>query len=165
MKTFGLTPKNKRTLIAILIAAGCFLLLSLISASVMSKQAGGSEPAPAAIDTGVAGMAAKTIVSVVVVLGLLYASMYAMRAVQRKAGKDGVKSDAVAVLHRMHIAPKKEIYVIKIANRAMVVGVTDVQISHLADLSEEEAASIKHGEPAKTFKDHLLSIGFGKARR
>jgi len=165
MKTIGLTPKNKRTLIAILITAGCFLALSFISAGVMNKQAGGSEPAPAAMDTGVAGMAAKTIVSVVVVLGLLYASIYAMKAIQRKAGKGGVKSDAVAVLYRTHIAPKKAIYVIKIANRAMVLGVTDVQISHLADLSEEEAASIKHEESTKTFKDHLFSLGFGKARR
>jgi flagellar biogenesis protein FliO len=165
MKTIGMTPKNRRTLTVISIAAVCFLVLSFISAGLMSKQPSGSETAAASMDTGVAGMAAKTIASVVVVLGLLYASMYAMKVISRKTGKGGVKNDVVAVLHRTHIAPKKAIYIIKIANRAMVVGVTDVQISHLADLSEEEAASIKGEQPTKTFREHLFSVGLGKARR
>jgi flagellar biosynthetic protein FliO len=161
MGILGTPPRNRRTLVVISIAAGCFLLLSLVSASVLSKQ---PDTAETASGGSMAGMAARTIGAVAVVLGLLYAAMYGLRAFQRR-GTKGLSSDAVAVLHRAPIAPKKAIYVIKVGSKAMVVGVTDAQISHLADLNEQEVASLRTDQPAKSFKDHLFSLGFGRTQK
>jgi flagellar biosynthetic protein FliO len=112
---------------------------------------------------GMGGMALRVIGSVAFVIGLLYVGMHVMRAVSRRGGRGGVRDDAISVLHKRHIAPKKAIYVVKVANRAMVVGVTDSQINHLADLSEEELAEIRVMKPSKTsdFKRQLLGFAMG----
>lgn len=165
MKPLSIIPRNRRAVTVIAVAAICFLVLSLVSASVMSKQPAAADGAPVRADSGVAGMTAKTVGAVAVVLGLLYGAMYAMKVISRRQGGGGVKSDAVAVLHRTHIAPKKSICVIRVGKKAMVVGVTDVQISHLADLTEEDVVGMKAEEPAKPFKEHLLSLGFGRIRK
>lgn len=166
MKPLAMIPRNRRTVTVIAVAAGCFLVLSLVSASVMSKQPVAADGATVHADSGVAGMAGRTIGAVALVLGLLYGAMYAMKAISRRQGMGGVQGGAVSVIHRAHIAPKKSIYVIRVGKKAMVVGVTDVQISHLADLTEEDLAGLKTEEPAKPFKDHLLlSLGFGRTRK
>lgn len=121
----------------------------------------GQQAPVAAISPG--SMAARIIGSVVLVIAVLYASMYGMKVLSRRAGGGDLKKDAITVLQRRYIAPKKAIYVVSVGSRAMVVGVTDAQISHLADLSEDEMESIKAVEPAKTkqFKHHLMAFGFG----
>jgi flagellar biosynthetic protein FliO len=165
MKPLSFIPRNRRAVTVIAVAAGCFVVLSLVSASVMSKQPVAADGSAVHAYSGVAGMAGRTIGAVALVLGLLYGATYAMKAISRRQGVGGVKGGAVSVLHRAHIAPKKSIYVIRVGTKAMVVGVTDVQISHLADLTEEDVAGMKAEEPAKPFKDHLLSLGFGRARK
>lgn len=121
-----------------------------------------SEP-PATPEFGIGGMALKVIASVAFVIGVLYIGMHAMRALSRRSMGGTVKQDAISVLHKRHIAPKKAVYVIKIADRAMVIGVTDSQINHLADLSPEELKSISVAEPKKSgeFKRHLLGFALG----
>lgn len=107
-------------------------------------------------------MVLRIIGSVALVIGVLYAGMYAMRMLSKRGGGGNLKKDAISVLQRRFIAPKKAIYVVTVGNRAMVVGVTDAQISHLTDLTEDELESIKAGEPDKTkqFKEHLRDFGF-----
>jgi flagellar biogenesis protein FliO len=112
---------------------------------------------------GTGGMALKVIGSVAFVIGILYVGMHAIRTLSRRGVRGGVRQDAISVLHKRHIAPKKAIYVVKVAGRVMVVGVTDSQINHLADLSPEEFESIKVAEPTKAgeFKRHLLGFALG----
>jgi len=109
------------------------------------------------------GAVFKVVSSVALVVAVLYAGVYLTRALSRKVGSGNVKADAISVIHKRHIAPKKAIYVVTIGQRAMVVGVTDSQISHLADLSQAEVDGIKVAptDRAKQFKKHLLSFGFG----
>jgi flagellar biosynthetic protein FliO len=164
MKPFALIPRSRRAIAVIAVAGGCFLVLSLFGAGAIGQQPA-SDQAGDRAGSGVAGMTAKTLGSVAIVLGLLYGAMYAVKVLSRRQGWGGAKSEAVSVLHRTHIAPNKSIYVIKVGKKAKVVGVTDVQISHLADLTEEDVAGIKPQEPVKPFKDHLLALGFGRTRK
>jgi flagellar biogenesis protein FliO len=112
------------------------------------------------ISTG--GMAVRVIGSVALVIGVLYAGMYVMKILSRRAGGN-LKKDSITVLQRRYIAPKKAICVVTVGRRAMVVGVTDAQISHLADLSQEDLESITVPDTGKRkdFKQHLLAFGFG----
>jgi flagellar biosynthetic protein FliO len=112
---------------------------------------------------GMGGMAIKVIGSVVLLIGVLYAGMYAMKVLSGRGGRGGLDSGAISVLHKTHIAPKKAIYVLKVGDKAMVLGVTDSQINHLSDLTEEELTSIKATGKAGTrsFKQHFLGLALG----
>jgi flagellar biogenesis protein FliO len=116
---------------------------------------------------GLGGMTLKVIGSVAFVIGILYIGMHVMRAMSRRGVGGAVKQDAISVMHKKYIAPKKAIYVVKIAERAMVVGVTDSQINHLADLTQEELDAIKVIEPKKSgdFKRQLLGFALGMKGR
>lgn len=181
---------RKRALFGMAALAGLFVVMALVSSSATGQAArgaaspaeeiaaggpdevssSGSETAdsPSAVpNPGLGSMAVKVIGSVLLLIGILYAGVYGMRVLSGRAGKGGFNSGAISVLHKTHIAPKKAIYVVKVGGKAMVVGVTDSQINHLADLSGEELESLKTPEPAKAggFKQHLLGFALGGKER
>lgn len=103
------------------------------------------------------GMVLKVVVSLGFLIAILYAGLYAMKHFSSKVGTNKLKQGAISVLHKQHIAPKKAIYILKVANRTMVVGVTDSQISHLADLSDGDLEGVKRSESdERSFKRTLL---------
>lgn len=164
--------KRKRALVGLGVLASLLVMLSLISSTATCQggkeqlEAGGEAPAEAPDEVpnpGMGSMAVKVIGSVVLLIGVLYAGMYALRILSGRGGKGGLDSGAISVLHRTHIAPKKAIYVLKVGQKAMVLGVTDSQISHLSDLSEEELASIKIHPKSKSrsFRQHFLGFALG----
>ena len=157
---------HKKVLIAVAIASVTMVLGLLWIGSPAAEDAGavpeaGDPAPPPSISTG--GMAFRVIGSVILVIAVLYAGMFAMKVLSRRAAGGNLKKDAISVLQRRYIAPKKAIYVVKVGTRAMVVGVTDAQINHLADLTADELETIKAVEPeqAGQFKQHLLAFGFG----
>lgn len=182
--------KRKRALIGLGVLASLFVILSLIS-SAATGQAGkgtaesaggipaespggissaGMESAESPEDVpnpGMGSMAVKVIGSVLLLIGVLYAGMYAMRVLSGKTGGGRFNSGAISVLHKTHIAPKKAIYVLKVGEKAMVVGVTDSQINHLSDLSEEELGALKVPETPKSqsLKKYLMGFALGGKER
>lgn len=177
MKSMRLLLKRKRTLAGLGILAGLFVLVSLVSSTVTGQ----AETAPATgpgtgspaespqdvQDPGIGGMTLKVLGSVLLLIGLLYAGVYGMRALSGRAGRGRLSSGAITVLHKSHIAPKKAIYVVKVGRKAMVVGVTESQINHLSDLSEDDLGSLKQPEKARarSFKQHLLGFALGGKER
>lgn len=185
--------RRKRALFALLALASLFVVLSIISPAATGQagagpgatssgvgQATGAGGAPSSgnesaetpadvPDPGLGNMAFKVIGSVLLLIGVLYAGMYAMRMLSGRTGKGGFNSDTISVLHKTHIAPKKAIYVVKVGGKGMVVGVTDTQINHLSDLSEEELDALKSSDKPVTkdrsFKKHLLGLTLGGRER
>jgi flagellar biogenesis protein FliO len=157
---------HKKVLIGMAVASVAMLLGLLWIGSPAAEDAGAlpdagdSAPTPS-IGTG--GMALRVIGSVVLVIAVLYAGTFAMKVLSHRAAGGNLKKDAISVLQRRYIAPKKAIYVVKVGTRAMVVGVTDAQINHLADLTADELETIKVAESEKAgqFKQHLMAFGFG----
>jgi flagellar biosynthetic protein FliO len=172
MESAGRLLKRRRTLVGLGVLASLFVILALVS-SAATGQAGKppvlqSDQAPAEVpDAGIGGMTLKVVGTVVLLIVVLYAGMYVMRVLSGRTGKGGFDSGAISVLHKSHIAPKKAIYVIRIGDRAMVVGVTDSQINHLADLSQEELSSLKTTERPRgqSFKQQLLGFALGVKER
>jgi len=166
--------RRKRALIGLGILASLFVVLSLISSAATGQAGRGTaesvgqapvESPDEVSNPGMGSMAIKVIGTVLLLIGVLYAGMYAMMVLSGKAGRGGFNSGAISVLHKTHIAPKKAIYVLKVGEKAMVVGVTDSQINHLSDLSEEELGSLKVPETSRSkgrsFKQHLLGLALG----
>lgn len=155
--------RQKKTLVMLVSVLGGIILLSAYpwagagsaDAAAESEEAG----EPGAIGApSMTAMTMKVIGSVALVIGLLYGAVYAMKRFGPGSGARGVRENAIAVVHKRHIAPKKAIYILKIGRRSMVLGVTDSQINHLADLTEEDVNSIKVEEKPKTstFKQYLF---------
>jgi flagellar biogenesis protein FliO len=182
--------RRKRTLVGLGVLASLFVVLSLVSSAATGQAAKGtarsageiSAESPGEIPSagtesaespgevpnpGMGSMAVKVIGSVLLLIGILYAGMYAMRVLSGRTGRGGSYSGAISVLHKTHIAPKKAIYVLKVGEKAMVVGVTDSQINHLSDLSDEELGSLQVPEKpkARSFKQHLLGFALGGKER
>ena len=170
MKRLASVLRQRKGVLAMGVVFVCFLALSVWSRGTAqdadATTPAGTPPAGAAPSDAMpslGGAALKIVSSVALVIGLLYAGVYLTRLLSRKVNTGGVKADAIAVIHKRHIAPKKAIYVVAIGSRAMVVGVTDTQINHLADLSQDEVEAIRVPQPDRgaQFKKHLLSFGFG----
>jgi flagellar biogenesis protein FliO len=170
MKHLPLVLRQKKGIIGLAAILLCFLVLSIWSHGTAQGTAQGTADDQASPGTGtpqpmpsLGGAVFKVVSSVALVIGVLYVGVYLTRVLSRKVGSGSLRPDAISVIHKRHIAPKKAIYVVTIGSRAMVVGVTDSQISHLADLSQEEVESIRVTDAgtAKQFKKHLLAFGFG----
>jgi len=166
MKATKALKKYSKAIAGIGVTLVGLLLVVILSSGVTGGRHGSTADTTGQVSManfGAGGTAIKVIGSVLLVLGILYAGVYAMRAFSGRAGAGRFKRDAIAILHKRYIAPKKAIYVIKVGGRSMVVGVTDSQISHLADLSEEELESIKatEGKNSKDFKKQFLGFALG----
>ena len=163
MKYLRAFAGQKKTLVVLVSVLGGIILLSAYpwagagSADAAAESEETGEPGAMAAPSMTA-MSMKVIGSVALVIGLLYGAVYVMKRFGPGFGARGVRENAIAVVHKRHIAPKKAIYILKIGQRSMVVGVTDSQISHLADLTDEDVDSIKAEEKPKTstFKQYLF---------
>ncbi len=121
----------------------------------------------ASSESGIGGMVMRVVLSLILLIAILYGGMLGMRRFSGRVSTGLLKSGAITVVHKQAIAPKKSIYVVKIGNRAMVIGVTDSQISHLADLSQDDLAGLTvERSGAKPFKHTLLgALGWTGDRR
>jgi flagellar protein FliO/FliZ len=101
--------------------------------------------------------------SLLVVFGLMWGLA---RLVRRPLG--GSRSaGALAVLNRQQLSRGSSVTVVKVADRALVLGVTDQQVSVLGETDlasfEEHAAAHEHRAPAVLESDDLLA-GSGSRR-
>jgi flagellar biosynthetic protein FliO len=159
MKYLRQFAKQRKTLIVLSCLLGGIVLLSFFpDAGTGSDEVEAAGAAAPMAGPNMTTLSVKLIGSVALVIGLLYAAMYAVKRFGPGFKLGGIGQNAVSVLHKRHIAPKKAVYILKIGRRAMVVGVTDTQINHLADLTDEDLESIKTEEAPKgnTFRQYLF---------
>ena len=164
MKYLRQFSKQRKTLIVLSCLLAGIVLLSFFPDASPEPDRGESEAAVAGAPVAAPDMTAlsvKLVGSVVLIVGLLYAAMYAVKRFGPGFKLGGIKQDAISVLHKRHIAPKKAVYILKIGRRSMVVGVTDSQINHLADLTDEDLESIVAEEAPKglNFKQYMFGGG------
>jgi flagellar biosynthetic protein FliO len=161
MKYLRQFAKQRKTLVVLACLLGGVILLSFFpDAGRVSGEVEAAGPAPTVTGPNMTALSVKLIGSVALVVGLLYAAMYAVRRFGPGFKLGGIRQNAISVLHKRHIAPKKAVYILKIGRRAMVVGVTDSQINHLADLTDEDLESIKTEEAPRgsTFRQYLFGV-------
>jgi flagellar biosynthetic protein FliO len=161
MKYVRQFARQRKTVAILACLVAGIILLSIFQgpkAGAEETDAAGASAGSSAMGQDMTTMSMKIIGSVVLVVGLLYAAMYAMKRFGPGLKPGGIRENAISVMHKRHIAPKKAIYILKIGQRSMVVGVTDSQINHLADLTEEDLESIKVEEAPKgsSFKEYLF---------
>ena len=82
-------------------------------------------------------MVVRMILSLAAVLLLIWAAVHVLQRLSGTKVNSGTTSH-IQVLDRTYLAPKKAVYVLKIGTRSLAVGVTDNQITPLAELDAEE---------------------------
>ena len=96
---------------------------------------------PVGGETSLIGLLFRVAVSLAFIVLLIWGAVWVMRrfsgAGAGRAGSDGL----VDVLGRTYIAPKKAIYVLRVGDRALAVGVTESTMMPLVELDLEETLS------------------------
>lgn len=85
----------------------------------------------------------KMVSALVVVVICIYGAIFALkklmgRKITGRSGSEGI----LEVLETAHLGPKKMVSVVRIADRSVLIGVTDNQISLLSELDEVRTAQI-----------------------
>ena len=85
---------------------------------------------------GTYGLLARMVFSLLAVLVLIWGTVQILQRVSKTPGTN--RSSHIRVLDRAHLAPKRAIYVVQIGSQSLALGVTDNQITTLAELDVEE---------------------------
>lgn len=97
----------------------------------------------------------KMLSALVVVLFALYGSVYLLKKGMGKKFASGKNGCALEVLESTFVAPRKTVSLLRVADRAVLIGITDQQISVLTELSVEQTAELQ-----KTQTEIPASVGF-----
>lgn len=97
----------------------------------------GGTPPPVG-ETSLLGLLFRVALSLGFIVFLIWAAVWVMRRFSDTGNRTGCRGDLVEVLARSHLAPKKAIYVLRVGDRALAVGVTESSITPLTDLDLAE---------------------------
>ncbi len=121
------------------------LFWSMVAAEpVDTVVAGGSAPLTAAMDTttyvGTSSLIqdsvpslARIVVALLVIVVIIYAAVFLLR---RLSGSrlSGGRGKTIQVIEQTYLAPKKSVCLLKLADRAVLIGITDTSINMLTEL-------------------------------
>jgi flagellar protein FliO/FliZ len=92
-------------------------------------------------------------ISLVIIIGIIYLTVFLLRKLSgnRLGGKKGT---TIQIVEQAYLAPKKSVCLLKLADRAVLVGITDTNINLLTEL---EWDSLRH---EATDKNRNIQKGF-----
>jgi flagellar biosynthetic protein FliO len=117
-------------------------------------------PLPPSIEfgAGIFGTIVKLILALVVVVGLIYLSIYLLK---RLSGRNMPYADQlIKVIGRSYLTPKQSLYVVKLGAKYAVLGVGENTVNLIKELSAEEVESLGPTivNKPKSFQDVLKSM-------
>lgn len=106
----------------------------------------------------------KMVSALVIVVLAVYAGLYMLRKLMGKKYGNNGRNGILDVIQTTFVGPHKAISLVRVANRSVLVGVTENQISTLTELNEAETADIladvdSRPQPADRFAGLLKSAG------
>ena len=118
----------------------------------------------------------KMVSALVVVIVCIYLSVALLKKAMGKKLSANKTSNSLEVLETTYLAPRKSLSLVRVAEKSVLLGVTDNNISVLTELDAEETVELLNvekmsdSEPTKNFKDMLRSASsrfkeFGIGRR
>lgn len=127
-----------------------------------------SIPNPISYAPSMMGIVVKLVISMVLIIGLIYLSMYFLKKMNSRTSGTGFTGEAIKVINRTYISPKQCLYLVKIGNKYKVLGATDSNINLISDLDIEEAAKLeKQGisSPGAAMRPKFGNLFRGMMRR
>lgn len=101
----------------------------------------------------------KMVSALLIVIGMVYGALFLLRRVMgRKNGRNG-NGEILEVLQTTFVGQHKAISLVKVANKSILVGVTDHQVSLLSELSAAETEEILAStRPEKTEQESFAGM-------
>ena len=100
----------------------------------------------------------KMISALMVVLVCIYVALYLLkRLAGRRAGANG-GNGALEVLETSYVAPKKTVSLVRVADKAVLIGVTDNGISMLTELDAQQTEALLAEKSATPSSDSFRKI-------
>ena len=120
-------------------------------------------------DVGVpVGSIVKMVSALVIVVFCIYVGLLLLKRLTNSRYRGKGRDDLLEVIHTAYVGPKKMVSLVRVADRSVLVGITDQNISMLTELDAEETAEVLTQEPrdesAVNFSGVLRSAG-DKIRR
>ncbi len=112
------------------------------------------EPTPLS-STGFWGLAGKTIGSLFLVLGLILLLIFILKRLNLRTPFANPHSGMVKVISHYTLLPKRAIYLVKVVDRFLVLGVTPSEISLIAELGNELDTELGLQNQSSGFSQHL----------
>jgi len=117
-----------------------------------------------ATDVNMGAMLFRTLLSLVIVFGILYLVVFGLKKMmgQKRSGRNS--AIALNVIGSTFLGPKKAVYLVQVADRVLILGVTDSQVSMLSEISDEETLkTLKPLQNAQkntttSFSEHLNAM-------
>jgi flagellar protein FliO/FliZ len=117
--------------------------------------------------TGLLSALVKMISALVVVVVCIYGGMWLLGRISGRGKYGGGSNRNLEVIETTYVGPKKTVSLVRVGERAVLVGVTDSQVNVLTELDEDETAKVvsRPAEQAarKSFKP-LLTAAFGRLK-
>jgi flagellar protein FliO/FliZ len=127
-----------------------------------------SIPNPINYAPSMVGIIVKLVLSMVLIVGLIYLSMYFLKKMNSRTSGTGFTGEAIKVISRTYISPKQCLYLVKIGGKYKVLGATDSNINLISEIDVEEAAKFeKQGisNPIVTMRPGFGDLFRGMMRR
>jgi flagellar biosynthetic protein FliO len=146
---------------------------SLTQAESSLESGGGDEPG---FYTSAAPSMFKIISALVIVIVAIYAGVYLLKRMMGKKYTGNRQTNILEVIETTYVAPKKSVTLLRVAEKSVLVGMSENQITVLTELDSDQTrevlASIKR-EPAtesfgnvfKTATDKIKELGLRKTRK
>ncbi len=158
--------KNQRTKWTLIISLSLILILAFTMISLSSSREdkaqtlqnqADSEQMPSQLNFAKAIV--RTILALVFVIILLFLFVYGVKWLQNKTSQARNAFQTMSVVSSLSLGPKRGVYLIKVVNRLLVVGMAEGNISLLAELDKDEAQLInqKVGKNQKPFASALAA--------
>jgi flagellar biosynthetic protein FliO len=91
----------------------------------------------------------KMLVALVVVIGCIYLAIYLMKRLMGPRYSGSRKARVLEILETAHIDPKKSLSLVRVADKSVLIGVTDNQISMLTELDSQITLSLMKPVPGQ----------------
>lgn len=112
------------------------------AAKTMAQDTVRTVPQPPAFDFGpdIVGIVIKLIISLVVIIGLIYGSIFLLRRISNRTLPQA--NQWIKVVGRSYLTPKQSLYIVKMGQKFAILGVGDNAVNLIKELTPEEAETL-----------------------
>jgi flagellar biosynthetic protein FliO len=108
-------------------------------------------------DPGIGSIIFKIILSLVVIIGLIYLTVFFLRKISNRSMPSS--QGMIKVVGKSYLTPKQSLFIVKLGSSYSVLGVGDSSVNYIKDLSPEEAESFESSpKDIKGFQNIFKSV-------
>jgi len=127
------------------------------NAAVSSSGVAADRATPFSVTTPI-GSIVKMVSALIVVIFSVYVGLYLLKRLMAARGRRDGRDNLLEVIQSTYVGPKKSVSLLRVADRSVLIGVTDNSISVLTELDPEETAAILATETKVERKDGFRSL-------